>query len=372
MSRLACRSWLLLALLGSLLGAGFGPPQLLERDASAVPLPASQLRALQTYKSPLVTARAAILVDAASDAVLYAKNAEERVAPASLTKMMTALVALERGRLDQRITASERVRVEPVVIGLDPGETLTLEDLLYGLLLNSGNDAAIAIAEGVGGSIERFVAWMNEKAAALGMQHTHFLNPHGLDMPGHYSTAEDLARLTIAMMRNPVLARIAGTREHIVPGPPLYRFRNTNPLLGVYDGVNGGKTGFTDLAGRCLAVSAVRGGHQVVAVVLDSQNIALDGQVLLDYVFGNYDWLPVTIGRDGAVAYHEGEERREARLAAAAAVAVSRWDGGLPRVQVALEQGAAGANGRVGRVIVEAPLRHLGTFDLIPQPTVSQ
>jgi D-alanyl-D-alanine carboxypeptidase len=147
-----------LALATMLLATGFSPPVLLESDGSALGLAPSRLRALQAYKSPVLTARAAALVDASTGAVLYGKNADEPLAPASLTKLMTALVAAERGQPAQRITASERVYVEPVVIGLDPGETLTLDDLLYGLMLTSGNDAGIAIAEGIAGRVPRFSA----------------------------------------------------------------------------------------------------------------------------------------------------------------------------------------------------------------------
>ncbi len=353
-----------LAITCLLLGGGFGPPQWLRDDTGSLPLAPSQVRALQQYKSPLVSARSAVLLDAASGAILYAKNADERVAPASLTKMMTALVAVERGDLSQKITATEHVYVEPVVIGLDPGEVMTLEDLLYGLLLPSGNDAAVAIAEGVGGTQARFVGWMNEKAEALGLRNTHFLNPHGLDAPGHYSTAEDIARLTLAMMRDPRLARISGTREYTRTGPPLYKFRNSNPLLGTYDGVNGGKTGFTDLAGRCLAVSASRAGHQVIAVVLGSQNIARDGQTLLDYAYGNYEWVTLPVSNSPLLDYHIGQDRVEMGLAQPAEVPLSPWEGREYRGQVVLDRGATTATGLVGWLIVESPLRRLGQFAL--------
>jgi D-alanyl-D-alanine carboxypeptidase len=346
------------------LGSGFGPPQWLRDDAGTQPLAPSQVRALQNYKSPVLSARAAVLLDVASGAVLYSKNGDERHAPASLTKMMTALVAVERGDLNQRITASEHVYVEPVVIGLDPGEVMTLDELLYGLLLTSGNDAAVAIAEGVGGTQGRFVGWMNEKAAALGLRNTHFLNPHGLDAPGHYSTAEDLARLTAAMMREPLLARVVGAREYTRNGPPLYKFRNSNPLLGTYDGVNGGKTGFTDLAGRCLAVSASRGGHQVIAVVLGSQNIARDGQTLLDYAYGNYDWVALPVNSSPMLDYQIGQERVEMGLAQPATVALSKWEARDFRGRVVLDRGATTGNGLVGWLIVESPLRRLGQFGL--------
>jgi serine-type D-Ala-D-Ala carboxypeptidase (penicillin-binding protein 5/6) len=361
----------LLALLVLCFGTGFTPPQWSRDDAGALPLPPSQVRALRGYKSPVLSARTAVLVDAASGAVLFTKNGDERAAPASLTKMMTALVAIEHGDLNQKITASERVYVEPVVIGLDPGEVMSLEDLLYGLLLPSGNDAAVAIAEGVGGTQARFVGWMNEKAAALGMRNTHFLNPHGLDAPGHYSTGEDLARLTVAMMRDPHLARIVGSREYTRTGPPLYKFRNSNPLLGTYDGVNGGKTGFTDLAGRCLAVSATRGGHQLVAIILGSQNIALDGQTLLDYAYGNYDWVAVPVSNSPLLDYRIGRERVETGLVAPPAVPLSPWEGREYRGRVVLDRGAPEASGLVGWLVLESPLRRLGQFALSVVPSRS-
>jgi serine-type D-Ala-D-Ala carboxypeptidase (penicillin-binding protein 5/6) len=346
-------------------GTGFGPPQFLASDGSSLGLAPAQVRSLQAYKTPVVSARAAAVLDGATGAVLYSKNGDLRFAPASLTKMMTALVAVERGQLAQRITASERVRVEPVVIGLDPGETLTLEQLLFGLLLWSGNDAAVAIAEGVGGSIPRYADWMNEKAAALGLRHTHFVNPHGLDTPGHYSSAEDMARLLAALMRQPVLARITGSREYTIEGPPLYKFRNSNPLLGVYDGVNGGKTGLTDECGRCLAVTARRGGHEVVAVVLGSDNIARDARVLLDYAFGSYDWVPVAGGARGAFEYRLGAESVAARLAPDAAVALPGWETGRLRTRAVIEPSAGDGPGAIGRLVVESALRGLGDLPLL-------
>jgi D-alanyl-D-alanine carboxypeptidase len=273
--------------------------------------------------------------------------------------MMTALVAVERGHLRQQLVASERVYVEPVVIGLDPGEALALEDLLYGLMLMSGNDAAVAIAEGLAGSVPRFADWMNEKATALGMRQTRFLNPHGLDAPGHYSTATDLARLTVAMMRDPVVAPISGAREHTIPGPPLYKFRNSNPLLGAYPGVSGGKTGFTDLAGRCLALSAERGGRQIVAVVLGSDNIALDGQVLLDYAFSNYEWFPIE-----AVGSRRVPSLSPTGPPGGVQVALPSWEGTRFRWDVVLDGSGAVPASPDARLVVDSALRRLGQFAL--------
>jgi D-alanyl-D-alanine carboxypeptidase len=353
------RAWAALALIAALLVSGFGPPQFLPSDSGQVGLRPADVRALQAYKSPVVTARAAVLLDAASGAVMYGKNADERIPPASLTKMLTALVAVERGRLDQRITATEHVNVEPVVIGVDPGEALSLQDLLYGLLVWSGNDAAVDIAEGLGGTMPKFAEWMNEKAAALGLRNSHFITPHGLDVPGHYSSAEDLSRLLAAVMRDPVLARIVGTREYTIPGPPLYKFRNSNPLLGAYDGVDGGKTGLTDGCGRCLAVTAVRGGHRVVAVVLGSQDIGRDARILLDFAFSSYEWAPVHVGALPVA----GEGQAEPRLPPEAAVAMANWETPELRTRV-VANGEQPSGQSELRLIVESGLRRLGEFAL--------
>jgi D-alanyl-D-alanine carboxypeptidase (penicillin-binding protein 5/6) len=355
------RVWVPLALLAALLSTGFGPPQFLSNDGGQIGLRPTEVRALDAYRSPVVTARAAVILDAGSGAVLFAKNADERMQPASLTKLMTGLVAVERGRLDQRITASERVYVEPVVIGVDPGEVLTLEDLLYGLLVWSGNDAGVAIAEGLAGNMPRFAEWMNERATSLGLRNSHFVTPHGLDVPGHYSTAEDMARLLAAVMREPALARMVGAREYTIPGPPLYKFRNSNPLLGTYDGVDGGKTGLTDGCGRCLAVTAVRGEHRVVAVVLDSRDIARDGRTLLDFAFNNYEWISVRggAGRVGRPA----EETPVAAVPAKASVPVPAWEHSQPRARTVLSTDAHSARPTL-RLIVDSGLRRLGEFSL--------
>jgi serine-type D-Ala-D-Ala carboxypeptidase (penicillin-binding protein 5/6) len=204
-----------------------------------------------------------------------------------LTKMMTALVAMDRGDLSTPILATERSMTEPVVIGLDPGERMRLEDALYGLLLPSGNDAALAIAETLGGgSIDAFVAAMNEKAAALNLHNTHFANPHGLDAANHYSSARDLGVIARAFLTVPTLARIVSTERYTVGTPLLYLFLSSNPLLGFYPGADGVKTGFTDDAGRTFVGSATRNGHRVIAVVLNSPDIRAESSRLLDIGFG--------------------------------------------------------------------------------------
>ena len=181
--------------------------------------------------------------------------------------------------------------VAPIVIGIGAADSLRLEDALYGLLLNSGNDAGLAIAESVGrGSVSRFVGWMNEVPRRLGLSHTRFVNPHGLDEPGHVSSAYDMAIIGRALMQEPILARIVGQRRRVVDGPPRWLFQTTNPLLGAYAGADGIKTGYDILAGRCLVGTAARDGRRAIAVVLNSDRYAADVATLLDSAFGDPNW----------------------------------------------------------------------------------
>lgn len=211
-----------------------------------------------------VSAAAAVLMDADSGRLLYEKNGEKRMLIASTTKLMTALVALEQGGLQQEITVTGGHMAEGSSMYLRPGEKLTLETLLYGLLLSSGNDAALAVTECMGGAVP-FVARMNEKAAELGMENTHFANPNGLDDEAHYSTAEDMAKLAAAAMDNPVLRRVASTRTARIGGRTL---TNHNKLLSRVEGCVGLKTGYTRAAGRTLVSCAERDGVRLVAVTL--------------------------------------------------------------------------------------------------------
>jgi len=211
-----------------------------------------------------VSAAAAVLMDADSGRLLYEKNGEKRMLIASTTKLMTALVALEQGGLQQEITVTGGHMAEGSSMYLRPGEKLTLETLLYGLLLSSGNDAALAVTECMGGAVP-FVARMNEKAAELGMENTHFANPNGLDDEAHYSTAEDMARLAAAAMDDPVLRRVASTRTARIGGRTL---TNHNKLLSRVEGCVGLKTGYTRAAGRTLVSCAERDGVRLVAVTL--------------------------------------------------------------------------------------------------------
>jgi D-alanyl-D-alanine carboxypeptidase (penicillin-binding protein 5/6) len=233
-------------------------------------------------------------MEAETGTVLAAKNADEKLPIASTTKIMTALLALERGKLDERITISEEAAYqEGSSMYTSPGETYTLEDLLYGLLLNSGNDAAWAIAEHISGSVPAFVAEMNQRARELGATNTHFTNPSGLPDPGHYSTARDLALITKAALARSDFRRIVSTKARKVPWPAKGEEKlliNHNRLLWRYEGADGVKTGYTNEARQCLVASATRNGQSLIAVILRSEgnSVWTDAERLLDYGFANF------------------------------------------------------------------------------------
>ena len=231
-------------------------------------------------------ASAAILVDAASGRVLYEHNADRKMLIASTTKILTALVAIEQGYLQDTVKVSrEAACTEGSAMYLKEGETLTLETLLYGLLLCSGNDAAVAVAQHVGGSVKGFVALMNEKARELGMENSSFANPNGLDDENHYSTARDMAKLARAALENETLVRIASTRSITIGGRTMH---NHNKLLGYMDNCLGLKTGYTKAAGRTLVSCAEKNGQRLIAVTLQDGNDWADHQALYEYGFSAY------------------------------------------------------------------------------------
>lgn len=275
---------------------GFGPPRLAARDLDDSALWPHQVGLMARVASPPVGSAAALLVDVATRTRLFAKNAETRLAPASTTKMVTALVALERGDLGDEVT----VRSEDLAIGsfagLLGGEVWKLEDLLYALLLSSDNAAALVIARHIAGSETAFVALMNEQVARWGLRDTHFVNPHGFDDPEHYSTAADLAEIALRCLENPVFARIVSTREHQVGWRTLV---NLNQLLGSYEGAQGVKTGTTDQAGQCLVSLVLRPGGKALCVILGSPDRYQDSRLLLDYYFAHFRVLALRLGPKG-------------------------------------------------------------------------
>jgi D-alanyl-D-alanine carboxypeptidase (penicillin-binding protein 5/6) len=233
-----------------------------------------------------ISAQSAILTDLDSGRILYEKNSGERRAIASITKIMTALVALEHCDLEELVTVSyESTITEGSSMYLKPGEILSMEELLYGLMLASGNDAALAVAQHCAGSVDVFVGWMNEKARHLRMNDTQFKNPNGLDEEGHYSTAADMAKLTAAAMNNDAFVRIVSTKTITIGTRSL---KNHNKLLWEYEGILGVKTGYTGKAGRTLVSCASRDGQRLIAVTLSDRNDWADHAFLFDYGFQTY------------------------------------------------------------------------------------
>lgn len=224
-------------------------------------------------------------MDADSGRVLYEQNADRKMLIASTTKIMTALVAIENGTLGDVVTVKRSHMAEGSSMYLKEGEKLTLETLLYGLLLCSGNDAALTIADHVGGGVDNFVDMMNAKARELGMTGTSFANPNGLDDEKHYSTARDMARLAAAAADNETFVRICSTRSVSVGGRVM---SNHNKLLGMVQGCIGMKTGYTKAAGRTLVSCAQRDGQRLVAVTLQDGNDWLDHSTMLEYGFQTY------------------------------------------------------------------------------------
>lgn len=247
---------------------------------------------------PDLNARIAVIYDRTSGKVIFGKNENKRTAMASTTKIMTALVLIENSDLSQTITVSSKAAVTGGSrLGLKKNDKITLNDLLYGLMLKSGNDAAVAIAESVGGSVENFAEMMNNKAKELDLQNTHFVTPHGLDNPEHYTTATELAKLADYALKNEIFAKVVNTKNYIVTiSGNQKEIKNTNELLGYLNGVNGVKTGFTNNAGRCLVTSVNRNGFEIITVVLqaDTKKIRTSDSIkLIEYAYNNFDLINI-------------------------------------------------------------------------------
>jgi serine-type D-Ala-D-Ala carboxypeptidase (penicillin-binding protein 5/6) len=242
---------------------------------------------------PHVTAAHVAVLDEASGNLLYGQDAFARVAPASITKIVTTIVALERGPdintvFPTTVSASALVACDgSSVMGLEPEDHVKLETLLYGMMLPSGNDAAEQVAVSLAGSRDRYVSWMNEKVAALHLRDTHFVTPSGMDADEHYSSAYDMALLARYAMQNPEFRILAATQRMVDDD---YYMHNLNPLLGSYAGADGVKIGYTEIAGRTFVASATRDGHRVYVSLMGSRDLSGDAVALLDWVWKTFRW----------------------------------------------------------------------------------
>ena len=282
-----------------------------------------------------LSAESAVLMDAESGRILYAVEADRPAPMASITKLMTALVAVDTCPLETPMTVTAaHAAAGGSSMYLRAGEVLTLEQLLYGLLLASGNDAALTIADGCCGDTAAFVAAMNERAVAMGLTQTRFANPNGLDAEGHYSTVTDIARLMAECLERDVLLRMLSTTSVTLPGRTL---TNHNKLLWRYDGCIAGKTGYTDNAGRTLVTAAERDGQVLIAVTFRDRNDWVDHAALYDYGFDAYPRR--TLCTAGAVLARCPVGETEGTLAAAETLHYPLTEGEEPVLTLDLPEG---------------------------------
>ncbi len=342
---------------------------------------AALLAAILVFPCKAISAESAILLDAQTGRVLYEKNANQQSLIASTTKIMTAIVVCEQCNVLDRVRIpKEAVGVEGSSIYLQEGEILTVQELLYGLMLHSGNDAAVALAIYCGGTVEGFAEMMNDKARTLKMRDTHFVNPNGLDAPGHYSTAEDMAILAAYAMENPIFAQTVSTKTVNIKNRSL---RNHNRLLWQVEGADGVKTGYTKAAGRILVSSATRQGRRLIAVTMNDPNDWQDHKNLLEQGFSAYQvckivnrgdclgYLQIAGGRVGAVALLAAEDFEYALTAEEnPQIILSGQDFVYAPVVRGEEAGTAYVclgNKTVGRI----PMVYGDTVEQLPEPEIS-
>ena len=272
-----------------------------------------------TVHSYAISARSAVLIDSNSGRVLYEHNSYEKLPMASTTKIMTGLLACESGKLDKTVKISPFASgTEGSSLWLKIGEKQTLENLTYGLMLKSGNDAAVAIAEYLGGNIDAFALLMNKKSREIGAESTNFENPHGLDSENHYTTAYDLALIAREAMKNKKFREIVSTKTYSIPmeGEKWDRaLKNHNKLLWRYDGCNGVKTGFTKKCGRCLVSSSEKGNEKFICVTLNAPDDWSDHTQLLNYGFDNFTCKNVIEkGKKATSLIYDKENKRSVNL----------------------------------------------------------
>ena len=265
--------------------------------------------------TPNINSRAAIVIERNSQIPIYEKNSNERRKMASTTKIMTAIIVVEKGNLEETVTVSKKAGgTGGSRLGLKAGDKVKVKDLLYGLMLCSGNDAAVALAEHIGGSVENFAELMNQKAKELKLKDTHFVTPHGLDAEEHYTTAYELAIITNYALNIPEIANIVKTQTCTVwINGYIKEIRNTNELLGYLDGVYGVKTGFTNGANRCLVTAAKRGDLDIICVVLGADTKKYrtkDSIQLIEYAFQNYETIPIEEAITETFAYWKAQNEK--------------------------------------------------------------
>ena len=280
-----------------------------------------------------LTARAALLMDAKTGAILYQKEADLRLPPASTTKVLTAIVVLENSRnLNRSFTVSKAAtRVPASKLYLRPGQTATIEDLLYGILLASANDASNVLAEGVSGTVDRFAQTMTAKAHAIGATNSHFTNPHGLTAPDHYSTVKDLAVIFRYAMNNAKFRQIVQTKISYLNSTTVVRrkvvprrisLRNHNRLLWNFDGAIGGKTGYTHAAQKCFVGAVERDGRTIIVAILGAQDMWGDTRNLLEYGFENFQQLQARPHTAARMVRYESDTLKVEPVAAVSQAAI--------------------------------------------------
>lgn len=289
---------------------------------------------------PQTNAVSAILMDAQSGRVIYEENANERRAMASITKIMTTLLTIEAGNLDEYFTVdSEAIKTEGTSMGLKENDLVSRRALCYGMMLPSGNDGANAAAVSVGGDIPTFVDMMNEKALEFGMKNTHFVTPSGLDADGHYTTAYDMALLTCRALKNRTFCKMCSAQSATVQyGNPAYKrtLSNSNKMLKMYDGAFGVKTGFTDNARRTLVSAAKRNGVTLICVTLSDSNDWVDHTNLLDYGFSVCTSKTINLNLENTEISVVGGTKNSVSISATNEINLTEISGSLPKYETVI------------------------------------
>lgn len=334
-------------------------------------------------KPPEIVGKAGVLIDVASGAVLYDKNMHQQLPPASTTKILTGIIAIEKGNLEEMVTASKEAEMtEPSSIFLMEGEKVKLEDLVWALMLKSANDCAVAIAEHLGGSVEGFSKIMNSSARAFGAKNSNFINPNGLPDDEHVTTAYDLAMIARHAMQNEKFREIVGSKKKVIERQKpdgIKHLSNHNKLLNNYEGATGIKTGYTVKAQQCLVASAQRGNREFIAVVLGSQgnNIWTDASTLLDYGFEHFDSTVLMQNGESINPVQVKGGTSDLKLVASRGFAISYLKGQhvTPEKEVTLKTDLAApiqAGKVVGKVTFKVGDESIGAIDLVAAETVKK